>query len=464
MKFFWIIVIVLLIFLVLNIKGGVFKSVLAGSLSIILLSLVPLFIWCRKPNQFGLPIFPIYALLYIVFFAFPLVNAENLSIANYEPMSKLISALTVAVFLLFAIIGWLISLSSKSKKPTQVLMFTEYEGENIFSAVIILSILIKWVIYSGFINLGPLYTIFLFTTSGVAILSIFVLVYRLGLGLLKNKILFFVLFILFWATEASNFFLISVTALSVFAIIAYFLASKKIPWIALALFFIIIPILHLGKSEMRQRYWNSTDYKHSPLEYPKIYLEWLDSSFKAVSISKSKNSFDEDDKPTSVLERASLVQMLLLAQENTPKKLPYLYGATYSYILPSFIPRVFSAEKARGAEGTHFLSIYYGLMDYESSQATSISWGMLTEAYANFGLIGCILLGLILGLFFGLISARARGYPLMSFRFLYAVLVMFFSISSIESVLSTAVVSLFHASIGLAILSIFIKKNRVVPD
>ena len=464
MKFFWIVVIIVSAFIFFNIKSGVPKSILVSSLSIISISLLILFIWCRKPEKFGLPILPIYALLHIVFLAFPLINADNLSIAQYAHMNKLVAALTVTIFLLFAMIGWLISSSLKIRKPAQILMFTEYEGECIFLSVIILSIVIKWVIYSNFINLGLLYSIFLFLTSGIAILSIFVLVYRFGLGLLKNQILFFVLFFLFCVTDASNFLLISVTSLVIFSIIAYFLASKKIPWVALAIFLIIIPTLHLGKREMRVRYWDNTDYKHSPLEYPKIYSEWFNSSVKAISENKSDNLIDESDKHSSVLERASLIHMLLLAQKDTPKRLPYLYGATYSYILPSLIPRIISTEKARGTEGTHYLSIYYGLLDYEASQSTSISWGMLTEAYVNFGLLGCISIGLILGLFFGWISARARGYPLMSFRLLYAVLVMFFSISSIESVLSTAVTSIFHASIGLAILSLFIMKNRVIQN
>ena len=80
-----------------------------------------------------------------------------------------------------------------------------------------------------------------------------------------------------------------------------------------------------------------------------------------------------------------------------PARQPYLYGETYGYVLPQLIPRFLWPDKPRSHIATFQLSIYYGLQDEDATNNTTIAFGMLAEAYANFGMIGTGMLGLFWG-------------------------------------------------------------------
>ena len=66
--------------------------------------------------------------------------------------------------------------------------------------------------------------------------------------------------------------------------------------------------------------------------------------------------------------------------------------------MAQMIPRFFWAAKPRSHVATYELGIYYGLQREEDTVTTTIAFGLLTEAYANFGLIGAVLLGAFWGL------------------------------------------------------------------
>ena len=95
----------------------------------------------------------------------------------------------------------------------------------------------------------------------------------------------------------------------------------------------------------------------------------------------------------------------------TPDRQPYLYGETYGYVLPQLVPRLVWPDKPRSHVATYRLSIYYGLQDEDATESTTIAFGMLTEAYANFGLIGAILLGLFWGVNLKKLQTLARHSP-----------------------------------------------------
>ncbi|MDB6113144.1 MAG: hypothetical protein JWQ62_89, partial [Lacunisphaera sp.] len=66
--------------------------------------------------------------------------------------------------------------------------------------------------------------------------------------------------------------------------------------------------------------------------------------------------------------------------------------------------------------------IYYGLQQEEDTNTTTIAFGLLAEAYANFGLFGSILLGLFWGVSLKKLQIWSTFSPMFSFAGLLMVL------------------------------------------
>src|SRR5207244_12888029 len=130
---------------------------------------------------------------------------------------------------------------------------------------------------------------------------------------------------------------------------------------------------------MRQRYWSAhtqTMEQSSVFQVPAMTADWFTAGVGALASGSSNSS--------SVLERASLLHMLLLVQRTTPDFIPYLEGKTYALLLAMLIPRFFEPEKTVSQAGLNLLSMRYGLQTVESTARTTIGWGLVAEAYANF--------------------------------------------------------------------------------
>jgi hypothetical protein len=84
------------------------------------------------------------------------------------------------------------------------------------------------------------------------------------------------------------------------------------------------------------------------------------------------------------------------------------------------------------------------LQDEDATQSTTIAFGMLTEAYANFGLIGCALLGLVQGAAFKKLQVWSAHSPLFSLAGLMMILMTAWAFNS-EMTMAAWVSSLFQA-------------------
>ena len=131
-----------------------------------------------------------------------------------------------------------------------------------------------------------------------------------------------------------------------------------------------------------------------------------------------------------MLERTSLMHILCLIVDNTPSRQDYLYGKTYSYVLPQLVPRFFWPDKPRSHVATYELAIYYGLQQEEDTATTTIAFGLVTEAYANFGLIGTMLLGALWGFWLKKLQIWSTYSPMFSFAGLLMVLLTAWSFNA----------------------------------
>jgi hypothetical protein len=80
-----------------------------------------------------------------------------------------------------------------------------------------------------------------------------------------------------------------------------------------------------------------------------------------------------------------------------PDRTPFLSGETYAYVPPQVIPRFLWPNKPSPNDSVKTLSIKLGVLSAEQAETTSIGYGLITEAYANFGVYGPPVLGLLLG-------------------------------------------------------------------
>lgn len=245
--------------------------------------------------------------------------------------------------------------------------------------------------------------------------------------------------------QLTTLYLITAISGLIVFFLAYVSAGRRIPWAAIALSFAVFSVLHNGKSAMREKYWAEGAKTPGFTDLPAYFNEWIGHGLE------SPQSEGEAPHRSMLLERASLLQMLCLVIDTTENGLPLLMGETYGYIPEQLVPRIMWPDKPSGQIATMRLSVYFGLQDENSTRATSIAFGTLTEAYANFGYIGMAVFGLFVGWASKVISVWTRSCPLLSNGSLIMILIMAWSIQ-IELPMSVWVTSLYQAMICVLLL------------
>jgi hypothetical protein len=291
-------------------------------------------------------------------------------------------------------------------------------------------------------------------------LGCFVLSYRLGAGELAGikSLIFKLLLLILVLVSLPALMMINSMALVALSALGYVSASGKIPWISFSAAILMFAFLHMGKGEMRDRYWGEADQGPvQPTEYPAFFAEWVSASTDELAAVKKG---DEDEKG-SLLERASLMQ-LLLYEQTLSSQIPFLYGDTYTIVPQLLIPRILYPDKPTTHEGTYRLNIHYGFQTREQTETTTIGFGLLNEAYANFGLVGMVLFAVVMGAFYALVEGWASAVPLLSFRGLFAIIVASYSFQT-EFAAGVYAAALFQSTVALVGLSLLIMRPRRNP-
>jgi hypothetical protein len=138
--------------------------------------------------------------------------------------------------------------------------------------------------------------------------------------------------------------------------------------------------------------------------------------------------------------------MLCLTVDRIPDYLPFLNGETYKDIPAQIVPRIFWPNKPSPHQSNTRLAIYLNLVDEESAESVSIAFGFVCEAYANFGYLGIIVLGLVLGWAFKRLTLLGQNAPQFSAMGLSLILLTAWSFQ-VEQVLATWLISLLQAAV-----------------
>jgi hypothetical protein len=458
---FWIAVTILFLWQLFTIDNVSF-STSAGAFIIAVAALIPFYLWCSG-KALGMPIFPLFALTYLWTYSLPLLS-NHPKIIIYSPEIHLFSSVIVAGFLVLGTFVWLQFVKSPPPIPKSYRVLRGQNSNGVFFFIIAVSIFFNmYSLGGGFALGGGAFSLIRGAILGLNVLAVFVLSYHWGTRDLskKNSRLFFLLLVCYVITSAASLLLVGALSVVLLGVMAFVLGRQQVPWLPILLALIFILPLHYGKSDMRAKYWFKSNQVHfvQPWDYPAWYSEWIGYSIEYLN----KKNDQIKPKKQSFSERSSLIHLLLMAQDKTPRDVPYLQGETYAIIPQLLIPRFLNANKIRSHEGTYLLNIHYGLQTRKATLTTTIGWGLLNEAYANFGLLGCAGLAVVLGAGYGQATRWSLHTSLLSSRSFVAVLLMGYSFQT-EFSAGVYVAALFQSLVPVLIITLVFMKVQKIED
>jgi len=416
------------------------------------LAVAPSLLWARRGVD-QLPVFEVFLLTGAYVYALPLLTSHE-ELAEYSDDTITRAALMVVLFqstliLTYQLVrGWpgrspffneeILDQRLQKYIPTGLLLATAYIVTNTF-----------------FVGLIPyeLNSIMRAVFYGIGIICTFVQTRRWGRGELRRdeQGLLCALLAIQIISQFSTLFLVGGVTTFVLALVGYVSGSHRLPLILMVAVFGCVAVLHNGKSEMRERYWGEylIDRQQVPISgLPQFFSDWIADGIATPAQATATDDPEEEALASSLVDRTSLLQILCLVAYYSPEQLPLLDGKTYAQIPAQFVPRFFWPEKPPSHISTYTLSIYYGLQDENATQRTTIGFGMLAEAYANYGFLGVGVLGCLLGAFFKKIQALTAQSPLFSYAGLFLIVLMAWSFQT-ELTLSVWISSLYQACVAV---------------
>jgi hypothetical protein len=375
-------------------------------------ALVPLYLWLAAGAP-GLPTLPIVASLSIIYYAAPLLRGNKF---YDEPIEAGFAAITVGSFLICATIVYSIMLKSAAMRryPSKAQSATDDRGIVALAFVGLASGIVFYLVeYSA---LFDWLDTFIGLARAVALTLSSIGCYLVGTararGLLREgRWIAAVLGVSVVVVFAINGLLLVGGVMNILAaILGYVVAARRIPWLTLVLTFALISVFQAGKDQIRERYELGSEI--SLLGLPGVVLEWTEDGVDTLW---------SGGQQIDVLERASLLDTLIKIQQATPDIVPYLNGETYE-LLPSIIlPRFIEPDKVRSQAGLNLLAVRYGFEPEEGTNKTTIGFGLIAEAYANFGSGGVLVVGALFGFICGLITWLSSTAPPVSLRMLTSI-------------------------------------------
>jgi hypothetical protein len=425
-----------------------------------------------RPRGIGLPIIPLIALQNLIVYGLPIVIGHEV-LVYYPPEHITKAGLEVFIFSISMIAAWSVGmiLFQPATAHSYALQGFKQEGNARLKRVgfsLILTSSAYWLLDS--LRLTDSLYAFLPDGSGSLGTTLFSALGTCGFFLVAmfvgtraisplGRLAFWVLLAGNCFINASGFLLSTTTALLASVVIGLFWSSGRMPWRYLIVVAAALSFLNLGKFAMREQYW-TLEGNQAPrftlAQMPRHYAEWLQASTEALAGTPAETTRDDGTprpKAQSLLERVNNLQNLLFVIDAIEVgHIPPLHGATYAVIPPLLVPRLFWPDKPRTHEGQILLNVHFGRQDLDATFATYIAWGLLPEAYGNFGaILGALLLGLSFGLVFAWLENFTAQKLLISLEGFISFTILLGMMGSFEMVASVLVTSVFQSVVVLVV-------------
>jgi hypothetical protein len=191
----------------------------------------------------------------------------------------------------------------------------------------------------------------------------------------------------------------SFVSLAIMATAVYVYERRKLPLVAIMIGIPVVLFLQPGKEKFRAAYWHSGTSE----SYVERLNFWMGTSWSTWEEALSNSDQEKARKLANLtLGRLSLLQQTANVVESTPERVPYQNGRLYSYMLVTFVPRLFWPDKPSINDSNRWYQVAYGLTTRNQLKGVSISVGYLPESYINFGWFGPPVVMFCLGIFLGL--------------------------------------------------------------
>ena len=460
-KLFWVVAGVLVAVMLYTAKQDD-PGVVAAALLLAIVASYPLNFWLLGLSR-GLPIWPVFALVNGTFAALPMVQDPE-TLDAYSSGEIIMGGVTLIGFIAIGTAVWLGVTNRKAKAPESVLMVSREHADRYLFAFIAaglffqLNFLFWWVSFPG-----NTMQIMRGITMALNTLGIFVLSFYAGRNMLSRPKEVLLLIMGSGTALAAAATLIMANAIVPVAmmLLGYALGSGKVPWKGMIAVFVLAALLHPGKFAMRNLYWGGERPPLTLLGMPQYFGDWLGYGLEEVGLVQSDNRDPTKPEASSLFERAGNIHMLLLVQRKSPNEVPFLNGITYEPIPRLLIPRIIDDDKGISHAGNILLTVNYGVQSIEQTQTTSIYWGLVPEAYANYGYFGVAGLAVVLGLFYGFITNLTVGVPMTSLRFVLGLLIM--AAATKADTMGVFVTSQFQGIVGVSMAALVLMKRQRNP-
>lgn len=436
-------------------------SVVLAAIVLAIVSICPLYLWLLRWSH-GLPIWPSYVVFTGMTAALPMIQESN-NLNDYTSQDVIVGAVTLIGFFALGTLIWLAMTSRKLAPPRKILMISGKNSERFLFAFIILGLLFYLNEFLGFFS-GNFMQVIRGVSGALSTLGIFALAFYDGRGLLSRIQSFWLVVLTSLIALLAAAGLVMATAFLPVAmlLVGYALGAGRVPWRSLTVVLLIIAILHPGKFAMRKAYWGESAHSLTLFTLPEFYSDWFSNGLDQVGTMVGLSSAVPEEKIESTLfERSGTLHMLLLVQRKSPSSVPFLVGRSYSPIPRLLIPRIIDRSKGISHAGNVLLSTRYGLQTLEETESTSIAWGLVPEAYANFGYWGVAGLAIFLVVFYSWVTNLTRDVPMTSLRFVIGLLVMGASFTT--DTMGVFVTSQFQGVMGISLAAIFLMRSQRNP-
>lgn len=453
----WWGVCVIAVFTLFTTNQHSFKPIVGG-IMVGAASLVPMYLWCSG-RVGGMPVFPLCAIIHFVGYGYPLLIGPGKLVYYYTDNDMMKGGLTMTAFILVGTVAWW----SVARKPP-VLPHT-CRCANVdhgFWASLFYLCFDMWLVVvslAGWLAVpSGIQSILRAGALSLALGSIFVVAYQVAHGTRKG----FLATASLWAIRLS--IVVSVTSASmhwgIFRLVvfhgAWFLGRRKVRWLELILSFCIFGFLHMGKGTMRTYFW-SEGFRLAPTQYVQYYSIWAESSYHAV-VARNKGATEQEN----FVERLCVIHYLLKVMALSPDSVPFLNGWSYSQVPAMLVPRIINPNKPHSHVATNLIAVRYGIQTQEGTESTTISVGMLGEAFANFGYFGLMGLAIFYGLFYGTVARWCSLAPLFSMRYMFGAICLYAALNY-EWTSPVFCSVIFQYTIVLTVISfVFMRPTRVL--
>jgi hypothetical protein len=438
-------------------------SAFAGALLITCAALLPIFLWLGGYVR-GIPCFLLFSVMHVPYYAIPLV-INHPGVLQYTPEEQLVAAVTVTAYLALASAIWAAVARSRPAPEARCLGFDPRGHVRHYMGLLAVSVLFTVNSVSGLVNLPQeLVSLLRPFISGLSLICVFLLAYNYGAGRLSgwNKRAFLLLLTLLTLANCIGLLLITAVTCLASGLAGYWLSARKLPLAASIVVCVFLTIFQAGKYEMRNTYLDDGFLTVQPLQYPAYFGEWMQAGVRALAGSSSSNAEISSANQIGLLERASLMQMLLKVQTETPSLVPYFDGDSYVDIPELMLPRFLFPDKATSHAAMQRLSAHFGLITLDITERTSVAWGLLPEAQANFGFFGCAGLAVVMGFMFGFLARSSWGYSVFSVRSVVSIMFMV-CVFGMESHAAAAVTTIFQTMVAVVLASALLARKRPNP-